>query len=133
MYVHVTITVLVLHVSADWKYYHFKTTVVLSVLLQDILPEGYNHHLCQFDSKENGFSASLRLDVRTEEGAKTWKKEFEESSLITWRVMRTRPSLSRYVLFKVCLTVLLIFTDCIKPFINPVNVSFVVKTIKRPD
>ena len=71
---------------------------------QEILPTGYDYHVCTIDELPGptfSFSGVIRVNIRDEDGAKQWVKDFEESSFCTWRVSKTFISTQRYVLFKV--------------------------------
>ncbi|XP_071484474.1 uncharacterized protein [Diadema antillarum] len=72
--------------------------------MQEILPGGYQYHLCNIIEEIPGpnysFVGSLRVNISTEEEAKQWVIAFEKSSLCTWRVLRTFKTCGRYVTFK---------------------------------
>ncbi|XP_001199878.3 uncharacterized protein LOC763787 isoform X1 [Strongylocentrotus purpuratus] len=76
---------------------------VMSSNLQEILPRGYDYHVCTMDERPGptlAFTGVVRVNISDEAVAKQWVKEFEESSYCTWRVLRTYINTHRYVRFK---------------------------------
>nr|XP_054770098.1 uncharacterized protein LOC129277934 isoform X2 [Lytechinus pictus] len=78
--------------------------VTIPAAIQSILPEGYTYHACHVDnfsqSDEVHFSATIRLDLRSEQDFDKWLDSFQEASSTTWRVKRTFPSAGLKIVFK---------------------------------
>ena len=82
------------------------------------------YRLCSFERLENGFSATLRLSLRTEEAAREWLFEFNKKSKETFRIESkhsTSESFKTRVLLKVC-------TVCLSTFDIERNVGTVLLT-----
>lgn len=63
--------------------------------LEAILPE-YEHTVCSFEPVEaGGFNASLKLRIREEQEVQMWLKDFQTSSKITWRILKTHPTIQK--------------------------------------
>ncbi|XP_072043077.1 uncharacterized protein [Amphiura filiformis] len=74
---------------------------------KDILPLGYNYHLCHLHDTssvssniDEAFEATLRLQLKSEEEVQSWLEAFNQSSFITWRVMNTYIRSGKVVAFK---------------------------------
>ena len=79
------------------------------VFLQDILPPGYTHHVCSINESTSdnvGYACEvlLRLPLQDETAFSKWLKDFESSSLMTWRVLQNYKTSGKYVTFKVGIT-----------------------------
>ena len=82
----------------------FGNVHLLFIVLQEFLPENYEHHICEVALKQGEVNVTLRLAISTKEGAKEWLKSLQKSSLATYRVERTYPSSGEKLLCKVCIT-----------------------------
>nr|XP_045623539.1 uncharacterized protein LOC123773718 isoform X1 [Procambarus clarkii] len=68
-------------------------------LLKQILPEAYEYRICQFKESEKEessepatkFEATIRMKIKTKAEAKSWIKDLERTSAVTWRVDKTYP------------------------------------------
>ncbi|XP_072043310.1 uncharacterized protein [Amphiura filiformis] len=79
----------------------------ISKLVQNILPVGYDYHVCQVTVEESSnsdndinFTATLRLALQSEKELDTWREDFQEVSYATWRVLRQHQSEGQKILFK---------------------------------
>ncbi|XP_064622685.1 uncharacterized protein LOC135484914 [Lineus longissimus] len=70
--------------------------------LKGILSDEYEYRLCSFSEcpTSGGFTATIRLPLRSKDEAKSWKKEFQECSKSTFRVSKTYPHVGEKVIFK---------------------------------
>lgn len=69
----------------------------------NILPPGYTYHLCDLEElpgSHYSFSATLRVNVATEERAVQWVEDFKRTTSCTWRVAKTFSCCGKYVTFK---------------------------------
>nr|XP_054774036.1 uncharacterized protein LOC129282133 [Lytechinus pictus] len=57
--------------------------------LCELLPDGYNYTVCQFDIIDEGITALLRLDIKTECNARTWLRLFQEKTRTNLRLLWT--------------------------------------------
>ena len=77
--------------------------------MQKVMPQKLNNYIIvdvsvdNLDREESGFSATLRLDIRSKEEFDAWLKEHETLSACTYRVLKTKPSDGKYVVYKVVL------------------------------
>ncbi|XP_071488208.1 uncharacterized protein [Diadema antillarum] len=89
------------------------TGMEIPTALQNILPAGYDHHLCEMEMDEVdsateksekavpvGFFAVLRLKLIDEEEVKRWITDFQTSSYCTWRVLQTYQYAGKKINFK---------------------------------
>lgn len=54
------------------------------------------------NSSDSNFTATLRLNIRSKVEFQQWLKEHERLSTFTHRVLKTKPSDGKYVIYKVC-------------------------------
>ena len=88
--------------------------------LQGVLPVSFKYLVHTCTDTGNGLAAVLYVNLKTEEQALNWVKEYEEASKLTFRVARTWPDTGLKLLFKVkfyrivlcCLT----YSNHIRPF-----------------
>lgn len=83
-----------------------KTFRSLVSYLKGWLPELYTGHVCCYEevtalADHTAFDATVRLAVSTPDQVKEWVQKLNRSSGVTWRLRQTRPTLGRYVLYKV--------------------------------
>ncbi|XP_041485954.1 uncharacterized protein LOC121432165 [Lytechinus variegatus] len=57
--------------------------------LCELLPDGYNYTVCQFDIIDEGITALLRLDIKTECNARTWLGLFQDKTRTNLRLLWT--------------------------------------------
>ena len=68
-----------------------------------------NVDVTDVEASDSNFSATLRVNIRSKEEFRIWLQEHEKLSSCTYRVLKTKPSDRRYVLYKVCSTLVLLF------------------------
>lgn len=77
-----------------WSFWRVRIAIVEFFLsfLQKLLPEGYDHLVCTYEDIGDGqFKTKIKLRVTTEDEVHKWLKDFQTSSLVTWRKSKTYP------------------------------------------
>lgn len=65
--------------------------------LEGLLPEGYSHFICSYTPLHEGFICHLKLQLDTREDAEAWLEDFQQSSTVTLRVLKTYPNTEEIV------------------------------------
>lgn len=78
--------------------------IIIFFSLQAILPDSheYEYIVCEFETlSDEAFHTVLRLNVESKDDCLTWKSQFEDRSLSTLRVSRTKPNVGVKISYKV--------------------------------
>jgi hypothetical protein len=64
--------------------------IIIIIKLQVILPQGYEHVLCNYEAHEEptSFSAILHAPLDSQEKAEEWLKAFQSQSFTTLKIAR---------------------------------------------
>lgn len=66
-----------------------------------MLPDGFLYRICAYKEDGDGFTATIRLPLKTKEAAVEWQTAFKDKSTTTMRVLRTYPGSAKKNVYRV--------------------------------